>query len=690
MVPKALIDRTVARFNERTSQRQDQEAKLKSGSTMAANTPARIDLRLARLAAGERARAIVAPARTIGPVPAPVSLIERILGTNDLMSVTFLKNAVAAAHTVARIRIRSGTRTVGYGTGSLVGSRVLMTNNHVLETAADAAASLAEFNYQDGEANPTVFDLDPASLFITDPDLDYTLVAVRERGTGQALISSFGFNRLIEQEGKILVGECLNIVQHPNGELKQLALRENQLKDILPQFLHYHTDTAPGSSGSPVFNDQWEVVALHHSGVPAMNAQGQYLTKDGTAWEPSMGEQRIHWLANEGARVSQIVAHLKSQTLTGTARTLRDAILNGESAPVEVRTPQPVADVSAINQALHVADDGTATWTVPIQISIRVGGQPAASLVGARHTPDAPAPTLPPPRPGSSTILAPTDADLQEALDAAAEGQVRPYYEEAADVAARDVYYAGINPADSPQTLFTALSTLLKSTHTPKPSYKPATHVYPFVDLHPDRKLRSIYSQKTFGPEELIREDFRIEQARAERLQEMLAASPDPGRERTEDEVSLLEAALPFNCEHVVPQSWFSKREPMRGDLHHLFACEPNCNSFRGNIPYFDFPDFMEAIRDACGKRDGTRFEPGAAKGAVARATLYFLLRYPDQISDSYDAARLSTLLSWHATHPVTEYEKHRNMAIAEKQGNRNPLIDHPEWASKIDFSKGL
>jgi endonuclease G len=128
----------------------------------------------------------------------------------------------------------------------------------------------------------------------------------------------------------------------------------------------------------------------------------------------------------------------------------------------------------------------------------------------------------------------------------------------------------------------------------------------------------------------------------------------------------------------------------MRGDLHHLFACEPACNSFRGNIPYFDFPDFEEAIRDECGKRDGTRFEPGAAKGIVARATLYFLLRYPGNIKRSYDAARLATLLSWHSSHPVTDYERHRNMAIFEKQGNRNPLIDNPEWATEIDFKNGL
>lgn len=81
-------------------------------------------------------------------------------------------------------------------------------------------------------------------------------------------LGPFGWNRLIEVEGKAVVGDCLSIIQHPGGELKQLALRENELVDVLEFHLHYLTDTGRGSSGSPVFNDQWEVVALHHSGVP--------------------------------------------------------------------------------------------------------------------------------------------------------------------------------------------------------------------------------------------------------------------------------------------------------------------------------------------------------------------------------------------------------------------------------------
>jgi hypothetical protein len=125
-----------------------------------------------------------------------------------------------------------------------------MTNNHVLGSAAEAATSLAEFNYQDGIQTPTVFELDPGSLFVTDPTLDYTLVAVRSHGTGPSEVKSFGFNRLIEQQGRILIGEALNIIQHPNRELKQVALRENQLKDILPKFLHYHLSACESGCNS--------------------------------------------------------------------------------------------------------------------------------------------------------------------------------------------------------------------------------------------------------------------------------------------------------------------------------------------------------------------------------------------------------------------------------------------------------
>jgi endonuclease G, mitochondrial len=127
----------------------------------------------------------------------------------------------------------------------------------------------------------------------------------------------------------------------------------------------------------------------------------------------------------------------------------------------------------------------------------------------------------------------------------------------------------------------------------------------------------------------------------------------------------------------------------MRGDLHHLFACESGCNSFRGNFPYFDFPG-EEIARDACGRCEEVGFEPGAGKGPVARATLYFLLRYPGLVGDGAQelrSDRLEMLLGWHEGDPVSDYERHRNWVIHGFQGDRNPLIDHPEWARRMDFA---
>jgi endonuclease I len=291
-------------------------------------------------------------------------------------------------------------------------------------------------------------------------------------------------------------------------------------------------------------------------------------------------------------------------------------------------------------------------------------------------------------------VPAPTAADSPELARALAEledARTRPYYDAQADGPSLDLYYRDLDADADPAALFQGLHALLQRTHTTELRYKPSLHVYPWVDLRPGSvpSIRSIYSDKGFDPRELIEADFRLD-AERERLQEMLKRE---GTMALESALDLLEASLPYNCEHVVPQSWFFKREPMRGDLHHLFACESRCNSFRRNTPYFDFPEFQEAIRDECGKSEAEGFEPFAGKGAVARATLYFLLRYPGEIDDSakeYTESDLATLLDWHRRQPVDEYERHRNAAIFEKQGNRNPLIDHPEWAERIEFAAGL
>jgi endonuclease G, mitochondrial len=79
------------------------------------------------------------------------------------------------------------------------------------------------------------------------------------------------------------LGEVANIVQHPDGRLKEVVLRENRLVARLDTVLHYVADTEPGSSGSPVFNNQWQAIALHHWGGPWR----QKATIGGSRWTPS-------------------------------------------------------------------------------------------------------------------------------------------------------------------------------------------------------------------------------------------------------------------------------------------------------------------------------------------------------------------------------------------------------------------
>ena len=60
------------------------------------------------------------------------------------------------------------------------------------------------------------------------------------------------------------------------------------------------------------FVSGWQVVALHHSGVPRKDSKGRWLTTDGRVWDESMDERLIDWIANEGIRISSIVRPLKS------------------------------------------------------------------------------------------------------------------------------------------------------------------------------------------------------------------------------------------------------------------------------------------------------------------------------------------------------------------------------------------
>lgn len=157
----------------------------------------------------------------------------------------------------------------------------------------------------------------------------------------------------------------------------------------------------------------------------------------------------------------------------------------------------------------------------------------------------------------------------------------------------------------------------------------------------------------------------------------------------------------PINAEHTVPQSWFSKREPMKSDVHHLFPTHKDANSLRSSLPFGDIDNPSSWVGSKNNQYDrtpnepnsnsdeyseyvkGRMFEPAEAhKGNVARAIAYFYTMYPNKagnIKKSVANDDLSLLTKWHIEDPVDDAERERNRRIAEEQGNLNPYIEQPE-----------
>jgi len=346
--------------------------------------------------------------------PAVVQLrLERIMQGNELTDVAYLAQGARCAMSVCRIVIKREERTLGFGTGFLVGPGVVLTNHHVLSSIDDVRGSLAEFRFERDwkgrELNPVAFRLLTQPEPIIFKDLDMALVAVEPTAASGENLAQFGWLGLNPQPGKAIVGEYLTIIQHPNGERKQVCVRENKLLkyDENNPFVWYQTDTLAGSSGSPVFNNSWEVVALHHSSVPKTKKVGGrdvWLTRDGRQWSPEMGDDQVAWLANEGVRVSRILEYLQTQRST---KPIANLVLNA-SQPQEPEALAGASNGTTHSQGYSVISnpDGTTRILIPVEIGIKVGLQNGAA--GGQAKVALPPTTTPPPAGGfSQTSTAP-------------------------------------------------------------------------------------------------------------------------------------------------------------------------------------------------------------------------------------------------------------------------------------------
>ena len=155
-------------------------------------------------------------------------------------------------------------------------------------------------------------------------------------------------------------------------------------------------------------------------------------------------------------------------------------------------------------------------------------------------------------------------------------------------------------------------------------------------------------------------------------------------------------AASTWNREHVWPQSLSSGHwgtDEAGTDLLHIRPTYNDTNSKRGNLVYGDVNKQGQVIYSGVvyGYISGKYFEPiDSVKGDVARIIMYVWTTYYDYYKDSSllitkTMQSYDTLLKWHTLDKPDVLEGNRNnYSQTSKQKNRNPFVDHPEYAWRI------
>lgn len=220
--------------------------------------------------------------------------LEKIIGSKStLVAIASLELGIKRARSVVRIRRADG----GLGTGFVISGNRIITNNHVLPDETITKTAVAQFNYQktvDGlDAQLEEFPLEIGG-FVTSIADDWSVV----KFTGDA--SKWG--ELPLKSRTVVAGDFVNIIQHPGGGQKQLSFAANVVAFVGGGRVQYLTDTLPGSSGSPVFDADWNLVALHHS--------GGWLVEPGSATKNT-------FYRNEGIAITTVIEGLAASALPG-------------------------------------------------------------------------------------------------------------------------------------------------------------------------------------------------------------------------------------------------------------------------------------------------------------------------------------------------------------------------------------
>ncbi len=231
-----------------------------------------------------------------------------------------------------------------------------------------------------------------------------------------------------------------------------------------------------------------------------------------------------------------------------------------------------------------------------------------------------------------------------------------------------DDYYEGLNESLTGTAFRSELASLITSTHKTYTSYAGLADVFPESDADPNKagNILWFYTGTSVS----------------------FSGSFSTGTNR----------------EHVWPKDGgdaFPASSGPGSDAHHLRPTNANLNSTRGSNSFGEVAQTSSNIVAENGSKsyknlcyqEGGVFYPGVGyRGATARILMYMQTRWGDANNLTFVLGKgscktigdIETLMKWHLEEPPTDLERTRNEVVFGIQGNRNPFIDHPEYAEMI------
>lgn len=240
-------------------------------------------------------------------------------GPGEWVTGAFIEQARHIGRRVARLlvpRYSGGilaSRVGGVGTGWLIAPGLLLTNHHVIEAreSDEPPASDTDFRQQ-GENTVLWFDyhregqieaqdlpaVSVAEVIASNRRLDYALLRLSD----SASLADRQQVAVARERPELAPGTRLNIVQCPGGGPLRYAIRNNFFVGLgkYPYQIRYLTDTVKGSSGAPVLDDSWQVIAIHHG----------YKKVDPALYNKEAGKSELVKYHNEGIVINDILSDM--------------------------------------------------------------------------------------------------------------------------------------------------------------------------------------------------------------------------------------------------------------------------------------------------------------------------------------------------------------------------------------------